>query len=295
MIDVARFDNELSPVPIMNFIRSLNRSRRRLIESVTFLALASTVSVFAAPINYGDFSGGSVMYLDVTETANTPGDAEPLYGPAAIANNYLDFDPAGFTASGVSGGADITDGQLSFRLAALPNSSLETLTIRESGDYTLFGTGSASTQIGYATAISSIAVLEVDGLPLAAPAPLVSASASGSRNLSSNPGQLNFWTLGLTYNVDAALSSAGIPYTFGATRLEIVVDNSLLGISEPFSIAYVAKKDFSFDVQTAPISPFLSSSSPSVVPEPSSALLVVIAAALMQFRRRRGSAPGLLS
>jgi hypothetical protein len=36
------------------------------------------------------------MYLDVTETANTPGDAEPLFYGPNITGNLLDFDPKGF-------------------------------------------------------------------------------------------------------------------------------------------------------------------------------------------------------
>ena len=53
-----------------------------------------TGASLAAPINYGDFSDippGAVMYTDVTETANTPGDSEPLFGAPVVSGNALRF------------------------------------------------------------------------------------------------------------------------------------------------------------------------------------------------------------
>ncbi len=225
------------------------------------LFLFGPASADAAPINYGDFSGSTVMYLDVTETANTAGDSEPLYGPPSITSNKLDFDPAGFAASATSGSSDLTDGQLNFTLMSM-GTTIKSITFSEGGDYSLLGTGSAATLINYALAVGSISVLEVDGVALASPVALAGASSSGQDDLSAGPESLASWSLSLAYDVDAALLSAGVPFEFGATKLELAIDDQLAAISELSSIAYIAKKDFMIDVTTVPI------------PEPSTAALL---------------------
>ncbi len=141
-----------------------------LARPVSLLLLALVFSAgHAAPINYGDFSGTTVIYLDVTETANTPGDTEPLFSAPTITGNTLDFNPKGFAASAGGGGVDITDGQLNFMLRSIAGSVITELSISESGDYTLFGTGSAATSLLYAISLGHVSVLEIDGIALATP------------------------------------------------------------------------------------------------------------------------------
>ena len=64
-------------------------SRFLPLPTAAAMAAFSFTAAFAAPIQYGNFSGTSVMYIDVTETANSLGDDEPLYGPPSIAGNQL--------------------------------------------------------------------------------------------------------------------------------------------------------------------------------------------------------------
>ena len=93
----------------------------------------------ATSINYGDFSGSSVMYLDVTEAANSPGDAPPLFGAPAIFGDTLDFNPTGFSAGASDGSTDLTDGQLTLGIMAQSGLVIDSLVVSESGDYSLLG------------------------------------------------------------------------------------------------------------------------------------------------------------
>lgn len=221
----------------------------------------------AAPINYGDFSGTSVMYLDVTETANTPDDSTPLYGPPTLDGNKLDFDPTDFKAEAQVSSTDITDGQLNFTLMALPGSSISTVTITEGGAYTLAGSGTAATLIQYALGVGAVTVTEVDGIALPTSVPLALGSVSGNDDLSQGLDLATPWNLSLTYDVDAALTAASVPFTSGATKLEFAIDNQLVALREQFSLSSVSKFDFMIDVETDPLDP-------NEIPEPTSLLLL---------------------
>ncbi len=217
--------------------------------SVILVAYPFTASQ-AAPINYGDFTGTTVTYFDVTETANTPGDAEPLFYGPNITGNLLDFDPKGFAASAGGSSTDLTDGQLNFLLSGQQGLAITSLSFNESGDYVLFGSGTAATSIFYALSISHVSVLEIDGVALALPVVLSGASASGGDDLSFGSDAGTPWSLGLAYDVNAALNAAGVSYNTGATRLEVVLDNNLGAISETSTIASIAKKDFRINIGT---------------------------------------------
>ena len=252
----------------------------RCLSLTIMILLYVCSSANAASINYGDFAGSSVMYLDVTETANTPDDEEPLYRSPTLSGTKLDFDPAGFSASGTGGSVDLTDGQLNFTLMGLPGNAIMSISFSEGGDYSLVGTGSAATQIFYGLAVSSVTVLEVDGMALGSPVNLAAASAFGVDDLSDGIDISAPWSLALNYDVNAALTQASVDFITGATKLEIAVNNTLGAISEPSSIAFIAKKDFMIDVETEVFT--------KNVPEPTTALLALLALlTLLAHRRRR--------
>ena len=84
----------------------------------------------------------------------------------------------------------------------------------------------------------------------------------------------------MTYDVNTALTSAGISFYAGATKLELAIDDGLAAFSESQSSAFLAKKDFMVDIVTTPFDP-------ADVPEPSSLALVGCGLAAMMLRVRR--------
>lgn len=250
--------------------------------AVCALFACGALSAQAAPINYGDFSDvppGGVMYTDVTETANTVGDDEPLYGPPEITVNTLDFDPAGFSADSTDGDSDITDGQLNFGFMTPQGAGLNGLTIRESGDFTLFGGGSTATSVA-AGLFAEVEITHVNQLPLLSPISVI-ASTQFSTDLGTSPGLNQPWSNSLFVDFGPALSNAGFGAGDYATKGEIVLNDTLVAISEdnPSTIAFIAKKDFKL-IPVGDLTP------DDVIPEPTTAVLAGLALAGLAARRR---------
>jgi len=236
----------------------------------------------AAVINYGNFSGPplppGISFQNVFESSGT--DVVPLYGaphkvglPAG-----LDFDPTSFVAFSGGGGADITDGQLNFtvRGTVAPGgyAAINSISIFEGGDLSLSGTGTVAAQVQAGT-IMQVKITEVDGNPIA---PInVPVNSSIGRNLVANPGLVQPWSQTLSLNLDAVLTSAGVPFTKGVTAADVVVDNQLNAVSEPLSTALIAKKDFVISVD-----PEIS----GILPEPTSLAMAGLAMSLLLGRRR---------
>jgi len=198
------------------------------------VASFSPVAHAASMINYGNFGPvpPGVSFLQVTESSGT--DAVPLYGPPTPFATGLDFDPAGFVAQAVSGGADITDGQLNFTVMG---PSINSVSVFEAGDYSLVGVGTTATQV-FAGAIIRATVTQVNGLPVA-PINLAPSSASVGFNLVSNPGVVQPWSLGTSLNIAGQLGP-----NQHATKVDISINNQLLALSQPGSLAFIAKKEF---------------------------------------------------
>ncbi len=211
---------------------------------VALLAFAPVVR--AASINYGNFGpiAPGLTFTAVTESSGT--DVVPLYGAPAPYVTGLDFDPKSFVASGAGGTADITDGQLNFgvtgQVSGLNIVAIKNISLSEGGDYTLFGTGTAATQVA-GGAILNVKVTEIDGVAVT-PITLTPANASVNYTLPANAGVVKPWSLGILVDVEAQLLSLSVPFVVGATKAEVVINNQLVAISEPASVAFIAKKDF---------------------------------------------------
>lgn len=227
------------------------RTHRRLFSaSAAALALAFAATFApvaqAASISYGNFGpvAPGISFLNVTESSGT--DAVPLYGAPDPFVTGLDFDPTSFVASAAGGGADITDGQMNFTVMGQNNGgnivAIGGISLFEGGDYTLVGTGTAASQV-LAGAIVAVKITEIDGSPVT-PFNLIASNASVGFNLPANSGVVQPWSLGLLVDVEAQLTSMGVPFVVGATKAEVVINNSLIAISEPASVAFIAKKDF---------------------------------------------------
>jgi hypothetical protein len=228
----------------------------------------------AAPIFYPDINnvgGSGISFTNIKEDSST--DTPPLFGAPNAFVIGMDFDPSGFgsTSSAGSPSPEITDGQLNFTIGA-SGVAIDTFTIFESGDYTLFAAppGAFSPVSTTANVILQISVwaTQIDGVDVVGPPiPLPNLSGTVSFNLLANPGS-DFWSLSRTYDVDAALTSVGRTFALGATKLEVAIDNKLITTStaaqQTFtsSLATIAKKDFSVDVETK-------------IPEPATLILLL--------------------
>jgi len=210
------------------------------------LAFLST-SVIAAPINYGDFNGTTVMYLDVTESSAT--DTVPLFGPPNINGDTLDFDPFEFSVVSTGGGVEIMDVQLNFDLVGA--GGIDSLLIQEGGDFSLIGTGTSSTSVTAAVSVR-IEIYEVDGAPITPI--IVSANNSIARNLvSDGTVTLESWGNGVLVDFASLLIANNIDSQVGVTGAEIVINDQLIATSESGSGSFIAKKDFKIGVNPVPV------------------------------------------
>ena len=225
------------------------RTRRAFSASAAALALALLAlvpAVQAASISYGNFGpiAPGFTFTNVTESSGT--DVVPLYGAPVPFVTGLDFDPKSFVASAVSGAADITDGQLNFGVSGQVNglniTAVKSISLGEGGDFTLIGSGTAATQV-VGGAILKVKVTEIDGVAVA-PIDLSPVNASVNYNLAANAGVVQPWSLGMLVDVEAQLLTLGVPFAVGATKVDVVINNQLVAISEPSTVAFIAKKDF---------------------------------------------------
>jgi len=237
-----------------------------------FVMLAASTAAQAAPINYGDFDGATVMYLDVTEDANSAGDDPPLFGAPTISGDSLDFDPVGFSASAAgAAGNDITDGNLQFDIVAKPGKYLTNVQFSEAGDTTLAGFGTDATFTSV-TAMLFLDIEEVDGVPLNSPinviASMVFTPSSGDYGLGTDGGGgpifSSAWSGSVTVDLLQTLTDNNVPFVNGATKVSFNLDNTLTALSEAGTSALIAKKDLDGLTVTAN------------VPEPSTVALAIL-------------------
>jgi hypothetical protein len=247
------------------------------------LLLSAGVDVQAAPINYGDFMGNTVTYVDVTEDSNS-GDTPPLFGPPTVSGDSLDFDPVGFDANATgAGGVDVTDGNLNFMVVAKPGFGIENLSLSEAGDTTLAGFGG----LGTFTAVTADGVLNismVDGVGInviSVPFALTFVPSGGTFDLASDGGGgplfHTFWSGGVVIDIDSILLANNISFNRGASKISVNLDNTLTALSEDGTFSLIAKKDFGgLSITTN-------------IPEPTTFALVGLAVLGLAAARRPGS------
>jgi hypothetical protein len=257
----------------------------RLVACAVLFSLVSSFfssAANAASINYGNFGPvpPGVSFLQVTESSGT--DPVPLYGPPTPFSVGIDFDPQAFTATSSGGGApDITDGQLNFTImgASNPNGSIGigSVNLFEAGDYTLFGSGGAGTAVA-AGAIIRATITAINGSAIA-PLALSPVNASFSDTLP--PSAITApWSLGLFLDIASQLPGLGYGPNDVATKVEVVIDNTLLSSSEANSLSFIAKKDFRITIFPDPS---------GMIPEPTTFVLGSLLVGLVGLTTRRRS------
>lgn len=276
------------------------RLLRRLVSfSVSCLSSRFTVTSFSlalsffianashsATIVHGDYSvpGTGITFQDVSESSTT--DPVPMFNAPDPSILPLDFDPTSFTSFSANGGADVTIGQLNFTIKGLSNASglvgIDAISLFEFGDYTLAGSGGAATSTS-AGASMLATVTEIDGVSIA-PQNLAPVNASFGDSL---PGiALSApWSLGITVDVAAQLIGLGYPAAAQATKVEVVIVNTLVSTSEPGTVAVINKTDFKIGLDTEAIR--------YAIPEPHTLALAAIAMCVAAALRRRGRAYSL--
>jgi hypothetical protein len=234
--------------------------------------LLSQFTSLATPINYGNFPGTTVEYLDVTEESGT--DLTPLYGAPSVSGDSLIFTPVLFTSSSAgAAGADITDGTLGLTIQANPGESVPVVEVTEAGDYTL--TGIQNDALAGAQATYFLDIEEVDGVSIniiQVGAVMTFAPSGGTYYLSvDGAGVAVPWSGSVSIDIEQALIDANIPFTVGATRVTIVADNTLTTLSQDGTSASISKSNVTI-----------------TVPEPDSLVLILLGAGLCSiFQRSR--------
>lgn len=241
------------------------------------VVLAGTAQ--AVPIDYGSRVGTSVRYDEIRE--DSPTDAPPLYGAPTIIGDLLDFNPPSFgSSSSGAAGVDVTDGTLSFDIHALQGNFIDAISIHESGDFTLTGTGGVNTMAAVQANIF-IDIIEIDGhaptQALNVIGSMAFAPSNGDWNLRDDgPGPIvsGTWTGSFSLDVNAFLAERGEPFVGGVTGARFAMDNLLMTLSELGTSATVGKKD----VDVLGI---------TVIPEPASGGLLGLGLLGLALRRSR--------
>ena len=226
----------------------------------------------AATINYPDQGPvpPGISFTNIFESSGT--DPVPLYGAPTAFTTGMDSDPQSFVSTANGGNQDATDGQLNYTVMSTnPLVSISSIDLFEAGDYSLTGVGTAVTQ-ALAGAIIRATVTQINGVDIA-PLSLTPVNASVAFNLAANAGIVQPWSLGATLNVAAQLGA-----NQRATKVEVVIANQLLSLSEAGSLSLIAKRDSRVDIDT------------EIIPEPATLLLMLGGClALAAVTRRRGN------
>ena len=128
--------------------------------------------------------------------------------------------------------------------------SITNISFFEAGDTTLGGLGNDNTNTAV-TASGTITVNAVDGVniaPLVRPIALTFTPSGGTYGLQTDgaggPIFHTPWTGSLLVNVGQILTQAGVPFTFGASKVSIDLVNTLSAATQTGTAAVISKKDF---------------------------------------------------
>ncbi len=129
------------------------------VSSVLIIAILSlhfgSVTVQADQMNWGDFAGTDVNFIDVTESTTENG---LLYEQPSVIDNSLLFLPPNFASTSTNGATHQIEGLLTFTVTAMGNGTFNSIKIGEFGSY--FDSGVTSTS----EVTMDVSVLTANGL-----------------------------------------------------------------------------------------------------------------------------------
>lgn len=192
---------------------------------VAFISSASTAGV----VNYGNFVGTNVTFIDVEETtleATPPG----LFQVVSVSGDSLSSSAQGFILQVLNGSLDFFDSRLTFMVQADPGFSFSSITIEEFGSFFTFGDDSVAS-------VSAVAFVQsVDG---------VFGDNFQLDQFGSNVPESNSWSDDLTI-------------TFPSTdKITVTLDNRLFGVADTPGVAFVDKKGLKITIIPEPSSALL--------------------------------------
>lgn len=192
---------------------------------VAFISSASTAGI----VNYGNFVGTNVTFIDVEETtleATPPG----LFQVVSVSGDSLSSSAQGFILQVLNGSLDFFDSRLTFMVQADPGFSFSSITIEEFGSFFTFGDDSVAS-------VSAVAFVQsVDG---------VFSDNFQLDQFGSNVPDSSSWSDDLTIS---------FPST---DKITVTLDNRLFGVADTPGVAFVDKKGLKITIIPEPSSALL--------------------------------------
>lgn len=238
------------------------------------------------PGGMSGWMGDDIWYVAVREsnTRGPGGSSASLFGaPSAVTGNSIDFNPTNFEASVQSTGplvSEIVDSQLSFMVIAKRDAVIDSLRFTESGDTTLAGNPNSVTTASSVANEIFIDVVEIDGQPVSPiniQAQMAFTPSGGTYSMIQDAGGFPVfstdWSGLADVNIKQLLTDEGVPFVFGATKLNVTLDNTLTAVAQDGGSSFIKKKDFDGLTVT------------SNIPEPGTLALLAIGGLLATRRR----------
>lgn len=219
----------------------------------------SVIALGALSVCTVDSQAGLVKFTNINQSTQTPGDPPNLYGPPDTSgpNMLLFGNPASFAANAIgAGGADVTDGFLTFQVMADPGTWATGIDWTESGFWSLLsppGVATIATAVG--NRLGGFITIDQSDVPPPALPIAISGPPLNYNAVANTPPDFQPWTNGFTFDLT--------PYG-KVTKFSVAINNQLFAFSEASTIATIDKKRVKITVRTG------------MVPEPGTALIGVV-------------------